>query len=124
MAEDLIAHARKRAEWSLPPVRAAARMRIARVESAIDPGQARITFEMALDEIRNLHVRERDFFFQDAQKIAAAFAPDLLREIPTVRGAGNDFHSGTLVNIMLQHGQIDAAFDFVNQGGSPTSFPY
>jgi hypothetical protein len=122
MADDLMAHARKQAERSLPPVRAAARMRIARVQSAVDPGQARITFEMAIDEVRSLHGRDRDYFFQDAQKIAAAFAPDLLREIPTVRG--NGFHSGMLVNIMLQHGHIDAAFDYVNQGGSPTNFPY
>jgi hypothetical protein len=124
MADDFIAHARKQAERSLPPVRAAARMRIARVQSAVDPGQARITFEMALDEIRSLTGRDRDFFFQDAQKIAAAFAPDLLREIPPVRGFGNDFHSGTLVNIMLQHGHIEAAFDYVNQGAVPSSFPY
>jgi hypothetical protein len=122
MSDDLIAQARKQAERSLPPVRAAARMRIARVQSAVDPGQARITFEMALDEIHSFVGRDRDFFFQDAQEIAAAFAPDLLREIPPVRG--NEFHSGTLVNIMLQHGHIEAAFDYVNQGDGPSSFPY
>jgi hypothetical protein len=124
MADDFIAHARKQAERSLPPVRVAARLRIARVQSTVDPGQARITFEMALDEIRSLPGRERDFFFQDAQKVAAAFAPDLLREIPPVRSFGNDFHSGMLVKIMLQHGHIDAAFDYVNQGNVPGSFPY
>jgi hypothetical protein len=124
MADDLMTHARKQAERSLPPVRAAAWMRIARVQSAVDPGQARITFEMALDEIRSFHGRDRDFFFQDAQKVAAAFAPDLLREIPRVRGFANDFHSGTLLNIMLQNGHIDAAFDCVNQGDVPGSFPY
>jgi hypothetical protein len=124
MADDLMAQARKQAERSLPPVRAAARMRIARVQSTVDPGQARITFEMALDEIRSLPGRDRDFLFHDAQKIAAAFAPDLLREIPPSRGFGNEFHSGTLVNIMLQHGHIDAAFDYVNQGGALSSFPY
>jgi hypothetical protein len=122
MSDDLIAQARKQAERSLPPVRAAARMRIARVQSAVDPGQARITFEMALDEIHSFVGRDRDFFFQDAQEIAAAFAPDLLREIPPVRG--NEFHSGTLVNIMLQHGHIEAAFDYVTQGDGPSSFPY
>jgi len=124
MADDLIAHARKQAERSLPPVRAAAQMRIARVQSAVDSGHARITFEMALDEVRNLPGRDRDFFFQDAQKVAAAFAPDLLREIPAARRFVDNFHSGTLVNIMLQHGQLDAAFDYVNQGGVPSSFPY
>ena len=124
MADDLLAHARQQAERASPPVRAAARMRIARVQSAVDPGQARITFEMALDEIRSLSGRYRDFFFQDAQKIAASFAPDLLRDIPTVRGPASDFHSGTLVNIMLQSGHIDAAFDFVNQDNILSSFPF
>ncbi len=83
MADDLIAHARKQAERSSPPVRAAARMRIARVESAVDPGQARITFEMALDEIRSLPDRDRDFFLREAQKVAAAL-PDRTREM-TIR---------------------------------------
>ena len=84
MADHLVAEARKQAERSSPPVRAAARMRIARVQSAIDPGQARITFEMALEEIRMLSTRDRDwdFLFEQAQQIAAAFAPDLLPEIP------------------------------------------
>jgi hypothetical protein len=124
MPDDLVAHARKQAERSLPPVRTAARMRIARVQSAVDPGQARITFEMAFDEIRGLPGRDRDFFFQEAQHVAAAITPHLLREIPSVRHLPNDFHSGTLVNIMLQHGHIDAAFDYVSQGDVPSSFPF
>jgi hypothetical protein len=119
-----MAQARKQAERSSPPVRAAARLRIARVQSALDPGQARITFEMALDEIRSFPGRDRDFFFEQAQQIAAAFAPDLLREIPSVRGFPNHFHSGTLVNMMLQHGHIDAAFDYVIQSDVPFSFPF
>ena len=46
-----------------------------RVQSVADPGQARITFEMALDEIRSFPGREREFFFEQAQQIAAAFYP-------------------------------------------------
>jgi hypothetical protein len=102
MADDLLAHARNQAEQALPPVRAAAWLRIARVQSAAAPGPARITFEMALEEIRSLPARDRDFFFQDAQKVAPAF----VREIPPPRGAGRDFHAGTLVNIILQHDRI------------------
>jgi hypothetical protein len=37
---------------------------------------------------------------------------------------GNEFPSGTLVNIMLQHGYVEAAFAYVNQGDVPSSFPY
>lgn len=124
MTGDLLAHARKKADRSSPPVRVAARLRIARVESAIDPGQARITFEMALDEIRSFPGRERDVFFEHAQQIAAALAPDLLRDMPSVHYLPDDFHTEQLVSIMLQHGHIDAAFDFVVQRDPSFSFPF
>ena len=124
MRDDLVADARKQAERSSPPVRAAALMRVARVQSAVDPGQARITFEMALDEIRSLPSPDRDLLFEQAQQIAAAVAPDLLPAIPSVRRFPNDFHSGTLVSIMLQHGHVDAAFEYVIQCNVPFSFPF
>ena len=68
--------------------------------------------------------RERDFFFEHAQQIAAAFAPDLLRDIPSVHCLPEDFHAEQLVSIMLQHGHIDAAFDFVVQRDPSFSFPF
>ncbi len=67
MLDDLVAHARKKAERSSPPVRAAARMRTAHVQSAADPGHLRITLEMALDDIRNPPRRDRDSLFEQAQ---------------------------------------------------------
>jgi hypothetical protein len=124
MPGDHVAHARKQAELSSPPVRAAARMRIARVQSTVDPHQARRTLEMALEEIHSIPGRDRDLLFEQAQQIAAAVAPDLLPEIPSVRRFPNHHHFGTLVNIMLQHGHIDAAFDFVVQCDAPFSFPF
>ncbi len=119
MSDELVADAQKQAERSSPPVREAARMSIARVQSAADPGQARSTFEMAIEEIRSLPRPDQDFLFEQAQQIAAAFAPDLLREIPSVRGVASDFQSGTLVSILLKHGHIDAAFDYVIEPAPP-----
>jgi hypothetical protein len=124
MPDDLVADARKQAERSSPAVRAAARLRIARVQSTIDPAQARITFEMALDEIRSVPSRDRGSFFGQAQEIAAAFAPDLLREIPSNSTFPKNFQSGRLVDIMLKSGHIDAAFDYVIQYDDPFSFPF
>jgi hypothetical protein len=124
MTDDLLVRAQLQAERSAPPVRAAARMRIARVQSATDPGQARVIFEMALDEIRTLPSRERQVLFEQAQQIAAAFAPDLLREIPTVRRFPSNSHSETLLSIMLAHGHIDAAFDYVVHSNVPFGFPF
>jgi hypothetical protein len=124
MMDDLLVQARTQAERSSPRIRAAARMRIARVESAADPGQARITFEMALDEIRQLPGRERQILFELAQQTAAAFAPDLLREIPPVRRFPSDRHADTLLGIMLEHSLIAAAFDFIVQIKVPFGFPF
>ena len=124
MTDDLLVRAQLQAERSAPPVRAAARMRIARVQSATDPGQARVIFEMALDEIRSLPSRESQVLFEQAQQIAAAFAPDLLHEIPAVRRFPSDSHSETLLSIMLAHGHIDAAFDYVVHCDVPFGFPF
>lgn len=82
--KNLLTTARNRAETSLPQVRAVARMRIAHVESASDRGKARVTLEMALDEVHAFPVRDRAVLFKQAQQVAAAFAPDLIKELPTV----------------------------------------
>jgi len=60
MVDELLTEARKQAGRSVAPVRAAAWMRIARVETKRNAGQARITFEMALEEIRRL-ARPKNF---------------------------------------------------------------
>jgi hypothetical protein len=124
MTNDLLTSARSLAERSSSPVRAAARMRIARVESAVDPGQARITFEIALDEIRSLPKRDRQALFEQAQQVAAALAPDLLGKIPSARHFPSNHRSETLLSIMLEHGHIDAAFDYVLDCDVPFGFPF
>jgi hypothetical protein len=45
-------------------------------------------------------------------------------DFSSVRRFPNDFHSGTLVSIMLQHGHINAAFDYVIHCDVPFSFPF
>ena len=64
MVDELLAGVRKQAGQSAAPVRAAALMRIARVETKFNAGQARITFEMALEEIRLLARPERDVLLE------------------------------------------------------------
>lgn len=63
-------------------MRAAALLRIARVQAAIDRAQARKTFEQALDEIRRIPGRDGAFVLGQARLFAAAIAPDLLAAIP------------------------------------------
>jgi hypothetical protein len=124
MLADLLNQSRRQAERCSASVRAMARMRIARVQSANDVGEARITFEMALDEIRGLRGQERHILFEQAQQIAAAIAPELLREIPAVRRFPIEHHANTLLSIMLSHGHIGAAFDYVVQRNVPYGFPF
>jgi hypothetical protein len=74
MVDELLAGARKQAGRSLAPVRAAAWMRIARVETKRNAGQARITFEMALEEIRRLARPERATGSQENRPVGVANA--------------------------------------------------
>jgi hypothetical protein len=120
---DLLTTARSQAERSLPPVRAVARMRIAHVESATDPGRARVTLEMALDEIPALSGRNRQVIFTQAQRVAAAFAPDLTKVLPATRSIPGGQECEVLLRIMLDHGRIDSAFDYII-GDFPFGFPF
>jgi hypothetical protein len=112
MVNDLLPRAR--AARLEPTVRIAALLRIARVQTAFDRGQARITFEMALEEAQLLKGRDRESVIQLARLIAAAVAPDLLEQIPSGRhGRRRQFESGMLVNTMLDHNLTDAAFRYL-----------
>jgi hypothetical protein len=79
---------------------------------------------MALDEIRGLPGHEGQTLFEQAQQIAAAIAPELLPEIPAVRHFPYNHRAETLLNIMLSHGNIDAAFDYIVQCNVPYGFPF
>lgn len=121
--QDLLARARVVAERATPPVRAAALMRIARIETAFDRGQARITFEMGLEETRGLRGRERQTLLSGARLLAAAVEPKLLREIPSETVGPEWLERGMLVNVMLEHKLVDAAFEYVMDGEN-TGFPF
>jgi hypothetical protein len=121
---DIISHALKKAAGSSPAIRAVARIRIARVQSVIDAGRARITFEMGLEETLTLPNRSRHLFLGQAQEVAAPVAPDLLPDIPSDGVVSKNVQSGKLIDIMLKHGHIDAAFDYAVRYDDPFSFPF
>jgi hypothetical protein len=106
------------------PVRAAALMRIARVETKRNMGQARITFEVALEEIRRLARPERDVLLEQARLLSAAVCPDLLPQLISTSGRFHHFESNTLVRVMLEHGHHDAAVMFAMDPGAVTPFPF
>jgi hypothetical protein len=125
MVNELLVRARREAERVSAAVRVAARLRIARVESATDRPAARITLEMALEEISSLPRIDREAFLDQARRTAAAVAPALLPEL----GSGNGhlrrrFSAGTLVSIMLSHRHAEEATEFLFSYYDPSSFPF
>jgi len=124
MPGDLLARAREQAERSTPAVRAAALLRIARVESAADRDQARRTFNQGLGEIRRFTGLEREFLLDQACLLAAAVAPDLLSEIPPSVHTARHFLPDRLSNIMLAHGHNDEAYEYVIRYDQPATFPH
>jgi hypothetical protein len=123
MSDELLARAREQAERSDPPVRVAALLRIARVETVFDRDEARHTFEQALDASRRLSDRDGESLLDAARFLAAAVAPDLLREIPASLGIHEYVRSGMLCQIMLDNGHVDDAVSYLIHYDRPSCFP-
>jgi hypothetical protein len=130
MADDLLETAHRQAEKADPSVRAAALLRIARAQSVADASQARQTLLEGLDAVRALPAPVRDHLFQEARGAAAAVSPELLAEIPVPQHSGPvhfappGFESVQIVQTMLTHGHLDAAFDYLLGESDPYSFPF
>jgi len=124
MPDDLLVRAREQAERLEPRVRAAALLRIARVEAAFDREQARRTFEQGLEETRRIPGNDGQFLLEHAQTVAAAVAPEALREMSFPRRFALHFSSETLGQIMIAHGHIGAAFDYMMRHDEPSGFPF
>ena len=123
----LLQQLRTHAERASPQVRVAAKLRIGRVEAAVDSAMGRITLEMALEEIGALPRAERGLLLDHATLFAAAIAPALLRDIPaeSLERSGRSGHSACLLGkTMLQHGQGEAALQFVLQERLAEAFPF
>jgi hypothetical protein len=130
MADDLLETAHRQAEKADPSVRAAVLLRIARAQSATEASQALQTLLEGLDAVRTLPASVRDHLFHEARAAAAAVSPELLAEIPVPRYGGPGhfappgFESVQIVQTMLTHGYLDAAFDYLLHENDPDSFPF
>jgi len=113
MPEGLLARAREQAERSDPSVRAAALLRIARIETKSDQDKARNTFQQAPEAARRLSNRDGESLVDEARFRAAAVAPDLLSQIPASRGIHEYLTSSNLCQIMLNHGHVDEAISYL-----------
>jgi hypothetical protein len=124
MPDDLLTYARRQAEKADPSVRAAALLRLARAESAADVGQATKTLLEGLEAVRGLPDFIQDLLLREAREVAAAVAPPLLAEIPIAAPFGHKrMLDANVVQIMLAHGHVDAAFEYLLQHDDP-EFPF
>jgi hypothetical protein len=99
-------------------------MRIARVQTAVERGQARNTFEQALDEIRRIPGRDANFFLEHARFFAAAIAPDLLPSIPVQIHRPHHLDAESLGRIMMEHGNLEAAMELAMRREDASTFPF
>jgi hypothetical protein len=125
MEDDLLESARRQAEKAASSIRAAALLRIARAESAGDVAQARRTLLAGLAAVQELPSPVREHLLEEGRCVAAAVSPELLNEMPRARHAGRDrFASFQIVRTMIDHGHVDAAFNYLLQYDHPASFPF
>jgi hypothetical protein len=124
MPKALLASAYEAAQNSEPEVRAAALLRIARVQTALDRGQARRTFEQALQEVRHIPGRNGAFLHEHARLFAAAIAPDLLQAIPSAGQTPRDFEAESLCRTMIEHGNTAAALELLMHHEDARTFPF
>lgn len=122
MVDDLLVSAIEQAERSTAPVRAAALLRVARVETALNPSAARKTFDRGLDAIRRLPDLDNEFLLQQAALIAAAVAPELLSGTP--RLIPLPMFEDTLLNVMLDHGRLEQAVSRLLHHEDTAEFPF
>jgi hypothetical protein len=88
-------------------------MRIARVQTALAPDQARRTFEEGLEQARRRTDTDAPFLLYEARLCAAAVAPDVIAGIPETCHLPRQLVSDTIGRIMLGHGHVNAAVSYL-----------
>jgi hypothetical protein len=126
MPDKLLESARRQAEEAEPSIRAAALLRIARVEATLDHSRALGTLLEGLDAVRKLASPARDHLLQEARTVAAAVSPELLADIPAAphSRAPGGFADGEIVRTMLAYGHVDAALNYALGDERSASFPF
>jgi len=124
MDGESIVWVRDEAERLSPAMRVAAFMRIARVLTASDRGAARELFDRALNEARSVPGREGESLLEDARMYAAAVAPERVSEFPIGKYGPKRFFSERAGEIMIGHGHVDAALQFVLHHEYGSGFPF
>jgi hypothetical protein len=113
---------REQAERSSPEVRAAALLRIARVEAKFGVAGALHTFESAIAEIRRLRPSRGKWLAAQARTVAAAIAPDRLEALSAEVEAVL-YEPDRLIRVMLEYGHKAAAVSYTLHHDHGPDFP-
>jgi hypothetical protein len=128
MIADLLKDARQKAEGCAPDMRLAALLWIAHAESRMDAASARQTLFEALQQLHEATAAVRPHMVREARYIAAAIAPEYLGQIPEppshFGGFPKRMETGSLLQVMLRYGQVDAAFDYTMHRTELETFPF
>jgi hypothetical protein len=127
MRDDLLEKARKQAKQSDSSVRAAALLWIARADSTVDASRARQTLLEGVQGVQTLPSPLREHLFREARRVAAAVSPELLADIPRPEHEGPPFGFAddvAVIQTMLTHNHVEAAFDYVMCQQDPITFPF
>ncbi|QEE30755.1 hypothetical protein FTW19_23815 [Terriglobus albidus] len=122
MNDDLLAKARQYAKQADLSIRAAALLRIARAESVKDISSARRSLMDGLALLDELPKRGSDHLHDEAREVAAAVDPRMLDQTPS-ETPHHGFPERT-VQIMVEHGHIDPAVNYLLACDAPDSFPF
>ncbi len=124
----LIDDAITQADRAIPPIRAAARLHIARVLTAFDKDEARRVLQSALDEIQTLDLNpfDRSVLEREAHMLTAAVAPDLAINMAKNygRAMSHDKREFGFIHVLLAYGHLNTAIKYLLSYNDPASYPY
>jgi hypothetical protein len=125
MSEQLLLAARKQAERSEPPVRAAALMHIARVLARSDQAAAEQVLEQGIALAKQIDVDATSLLLRNAISLAAAVSAKHALPLYAAHRMIDPFGGPvvSLVNVMAQHGHINDAFAYLSDPLPGDRFP-
>jgi hypothetical protein len=124
MSQHLLSMAQEQAERSSTPVKAAALLRIARVWTAFDQGEASVALERGISSTLELPEPDRSILLREAIFLAAAVSPQrALQLAASIKPLASDVTDRLICN-MLCHGHTAEAIDYLNRGDFGKDYPF
>src|ERR1700733_259285 len=124
MSKHLLSMAQEQAERSIPSVRAAALLRIARVWTAFDQGEASGALERGISFSLELPEPDRSIILREAISLAGTVSPQRALQLAS---SIRPLPSGVidkLIYDMLHHGHAAEAIDYLCRGDFGEDYPF